>query len=92
MRKSTNVLLLAMSGYLDKVTTERGYNGVECARLKITELESSLASLRAGIEKLAVDWRERANERVRLVGAFHSAARQTYDICADELSTLQEPK
>jgi hypothetical protein len=50
------------------------------------------ASLRAGIEKLIAQWRERANERVRLVGEFHSAARQTYDICAAELSTLQEPK
>ena len=45
--KNQNGLLLALSGHLDKVSTERAYDGVECVRLRIVELEAELAALRA---------------------------------------------
>ena len=42
--KSRNVLLLAITGHLDKVKVESMFDGVECARLRIAELEAQLAA------------------------------------------------
>jgi hypothetical protein len=60
--------------------------------------ESSLASLRAGMEKLIVEWRRRAEvfesqpKSTEACEQSDYAAHLAYDCCANELSTLQEPK